>query len=223
MFRITLAMFALACLIAPAEARHRAPVFAPGCNIFFPCEGAPPAWALSKPVSVRSRGEAVVRAMGGFGTARKARHHLVAKTRRNSDLVAREQRQPRVGGSGIVRSASGATAHVAASATGAFQCLVSALDRQGYPIRFMGGWRAHGSVRGSLHPAGLALDVNQLSRNVTRPAMPGNEVALANGCGLISGHQWAHGDSGHFQLGGWAGGRRHYASRRRHIRYASAR
>lgn len=128
-------------------------------------------------------------------------------------------------GPGIVRSASGAVAHVAASATGAFQCLVTALEGQGYPIRFMGGWRAHGSVRGSLHPAGLALDVNQISRNVTTPRMPGNEVALANGCGLISGAQWANGDSGHFQLGGWAGnGRTRYASRRhRHTRYASAR
>lgn len=122
---------------------------------------------------------------------------------------------------GVIRSTSGATAHVASRASAAFQCLVNALDRQGYPIRFMGGWRAHGSVRGSLHPAGLALDVNQIRRNVTRPRMPGNEVALANGCGLISGAQWAWGDSGHFQLGGWAGRGRHYASRRHHVwRYA---
>lgn len=125
---------------------------------------------------------------------------------------------------GIVRTVSGATAHVAASATGAFQCIVSALESQGYPVRFIGGWRAHGSVPGSLHPVGLAMDVNQISRNVTTPRMPSNEIALANGCGLISGAQWRNGDSGHFQLGGWAGnGRRHYASRHRHNRYASAR
>lgn len=125
---------------------------------------------------------------------------------------------------GVIRAASGATARVAASATGAFQCLVDRLEAAGYPVRFMGGWRARGSVRGSLHPAGLALDVNQLRRNVTRPAMPSNEIALANGCGLVSGAQWAHGDSGHFQLGGWAGGRRHYASRRAVLyqHYASA-
>jgi hypothetical protein len=125
---------------------------------------------------------------------------------------------------GIVRSATGATAHVASRATGAFQCLVSALDRQGYPIRFMGGWRRHGSVRASLHPAGLALDINQYRRNVTRPRMPGNEIALANRCGLISGAQWGWADSGHFQLGGWAGRKRHYATHRRHHRkhYASA-
>ncbi|MBN9007129.1 MAG: M15 family metallopeptidase [Rhizobiales bacterium] len=107
---------------------------------------------------------------------------------------------------GIVRSVHGASARVASRATGAFQCLVSALDRQGYPIRFMGGYRAHGSVRHSLHPMGLALDINQYGRNRTQPRMPANEVALANSCGLISGAQWASRDSGHFQLGGWSGG-----------------
>lgn len=119
---------------------------------------------------------------------------------------------------GIVRSASGAKARVAGRATGAFQCLVDALDRRGYPIHFMGGWRAHGSVRQSLHPAGLALDINQYGRNRTRPRMPRNEIALANGCGLVSGAQWANGDSGHFQLGGWSG-RSHYEARRRHHRH----
>jgi hypothetical protein len=115
---------------------------------------------------------------------------------------------------GIVRSASGASARVAPRATGAFQCLVSALDRQGYPIRFMGGWRAHGSVRNSLHPMGLALDINQYGRNRTRPRMPSNEIALANSCGLISGAQWASGDSGHFQLGGWDGREQHHSAHR---------
>ncbi len=125
---------------------------------------------------------------------------------------------------GLIRSRSGATAHVAGRATGAFQCLVAALDRQGYPIRFMGSYRRHGSVRGSLHPAGLALDINQYSRNRTRPRMPSNEIALANACGLISGRQWANGDSGHFQLGGWSGSLRHHGRRgHRHRRYARAR
>jgi len=120
-----------------------------------------------------------------------------------------------------VRSRSGASAHVASGAASAFQCLVDKLEAQGYPIKFMGGWRRHGSVRHSLHPAGLALDINQYSRNITRPRMPSNEIALANSCGLVSGAQWAHGDSGHFQLGGWAGSRRHYARRHRH-HYAGA-
>lgn len=116
---------------------------------------------------------------------------------------------------GNLRSKSGAVATVSHSAVAAFQCLVNALEAQGYPIKFMGGWRARGSVRGSLHPAGLALDINQHSRNVTRPRMPPNEVALANACGLISGAQWRRGDSGHFQLGGWSGHVRKHRHRRR--------
>lgn len=109
---------------------------------------------------------------------------------------------------GLVRARSGATATVAASAQGHFQCVVDALESQGYPVRFMGGLSA-GHMRNSLHHAGLALDINQTSRNRTTPHMPSNEVALANACGLISGAQWANGDSGHFQLGGYGGGRHH--------------
>lgn len=104
-----------------------------------------------------------------------------------------------------VRARSGATAKVASHAAHKFQCLVDRLEAQGYQIKFMGGWRKRGSVRHSLHPAGLALDINQYSRNVVRPRMPSNEIALANACGLISGRQWRHADSGHFQVGGWGG------------------
>jgi hypothetical protein len=122
---------------------------------------------------------------------------------------------------GIVRAASGATAHVASRAAGAFQCVVDRLQGQGYPVRFMGGFARSGHIRHSLHYAGLALDINQIGRNVTRPSMPSNEISIAHSCGLVSGAQWAHADSGHFQFGGWAGHLRHYASVRRHRRYAS--
>ena len=104
---------------------------------------------------------------------------------------------------GTVHARSGAVAHVADHAVSRFQCVVDRLESQGYHVRFMGGWRAHGSVRGSLHPAGLALDINQLARGVTRPRMPGNEITIASSCGVISGAAWRHNDSGHFQVGGW--------------------
>lgn len=201
MIRTILALVAFACLISPVSARTY--VVDPGCNIIFPCEG----------VSVSVRGNKVVKAMHGFGSPQKVYTPRVIRKRRV--IVRGVLTESSVSRPGIVRSVSGATAHVASSATAAFQCLVSALDAQGYPVRFMGGWRAHGSVRGSLHPSGLALDVNQVARNVTTPRMPGNEVALANGCGLVSGAQWAHGDSGHFQFGGYTGTHRHYASHHR--------
>lgn len=152
-----------------------------------------------------------------------ARHRRVRKThRRMPEGLAHIMTESAGRAVGLIRSRSGVTAHVAGRATGAFQCLVAALDRQGYPIRFMGGYRRHGSVRGSLHPAGLALDINQYGRNRTRPRMPSNEIALANACGLIAGAQWANGDSGHFQLGGWSGSLHHHRHRRHHRRYARA-
>ena len=133
----------------------------------------------------------------------------------------RHRKESPVIGNGVVKAASGAIAYVAASATGAFQCVINSLENQGYPVKFMGGFARGGHIRGSLHYSGLALDINQLGRGVTRPRMPPNEIAIANSCGLISGAQWANNDSGHFQLGGYAGnGSRHYASSRHHVRYA---
>jgi hypothetical protein len=119
----------------------------------------------------------------------------------------------------VIHSRSGASATVAAIAARALQCVISGLEAAGYPVKFIGGYRRHGSVRGSLHPAGMALDVNQVARNHTVPKMPSNEIAIANSCGAISGAQWANGDSGHFQVGGWVGnGRARRHGHRRHRR-----
>lgn len=100
-----------------------------------------------------------------------------------------------------------ARATVADSAARPFQCVLDALTARGYPVRFVGGWRAHGSVRGSLHPRGLAMDVNQTGRGRTVPRMPPDEVELARACGVVSGASWRNGDSGHFQIGGYEGTR----------------
>lgn len=62
--RFAAILFLLLGLTTTAEARHRhARTYAvnPGCNVIFPCEG----------VTTSKRGEAVVRAMGGFGSATK--------------------------------------------------------------------------------------------------------------------------------------------------------
>jgi hypothetical protein len=53
---------ALLCVLTiGADARSRVIIADPGCNVIFPCEG----------VSPSVRGERVVKAMGGFGSARK--------------------------------------------------------------------------------------------------------------------------------------------------------
>lgn len=205
---------AMICIVAtPLSARPKKWHIATGCDAMRPCYGN---W--SPLYGSAEHGGGYFR---HFAVRHRGRHN---SHRQISSGLARVMADGAGRAVGMIRSASGATAHVARRATGAFQCLVSALDRQGYPIRFMGGWRAHGSVRGSLHPAGLALDINQYGRNVTRPRMPRNEIALANSCGLVAGAQWANADSGHFQLGGWSGrgheARRHY---RRRARYANAR
>lgn len=100
---------------------------------------------------------------------------------------------------GNVRSVSGAKATVAGHVAHKFQCLVNKLDRAGYKIQFMGGYRANGSVPRSKHPRGLALDINQTGRNiVTRPFPPGTNQ-MANSCGLFHGKMWGYADTGHFE------------------------
>jgi hypothetical protein len=216
MIRLLIASAMLCIVATPSSARssHKKMQVAAGCDVMRPCFGnGTPLYDSAERTIGRSHHSA-------------SRHRAAHKSHRRIPTgLARVMAEGAGRVAGVVRSSSGATAHVANHATGAFQCLVSALDRQGYPIRFMGGWRAHGSVRASLHPAGLALDINQYGRNVTRPRMPHNEIALANSCGLVAGAQWANADSGHFQLGGWSGRGRHSA--RRHHRhpdhYANAR
>jgi len=182
-------------LFSSAQARQMSPGLHPMCNVTMPCE-IPVAASVLREAQRVARGKYVARSMGiGGVTPRKTARFVPTPVQHVEH--------------GVVRAASGAVARVASHAAGAFQCLVTALERQGYPVRFMGGWRARGSVRGSLHPAGLALDVNQVARNITKPAMPANEISLANACGLVSGAQWANSDSGHFQLGGWTGRRRY--------------
>jgi hypothetical protein len=60
-FRVLFILLAIFCFAAPAHARQRVYAADPGCNIIFPCEG----------VTSSARGERVVKAMGGFGSARK--------------------------------------------------------------------------------------------------------------------------------------------------------
>lgn len=63
MFRFLGTIVILVFLASGAQARqhHRTYAVDPGCNVIFPCEG----------VAASPRGERVVKAMGGFGVARK--------------------------------------------------------------------------------------------------------------------------------------------------------
>ena len=230
-FLIALASFTAQLIVSPAEAGHRSRVqqLDPGCNVIFPCTPMAGQTASSGGLFGRARSIRVT-----MHRDRKT-HHGAPKAQHEASHPHATKLQDRVveAGRGVVKSASGAVAYVAGSARGAFQCVVDALEAQGYPVREMGGFANRGHVRHSLHYSGLALDVNQDDRNVTRPPMPANEIELANGCGLVSGRQWrGDPDSGHFQLGGWDGhtliasARHHhrtrYARQRRDHRYAGA-
>ncbi len=101
-----------------------------------------------------------------------------------------------------IRSSSGATARVSAAMAPKAQCLIRGLESRGYRIKFMGGYGKRKFSR-SKHPAGNAIDINQLRRNVVTVAFPVGVNGLAHDCGLISGGEWRHrADIGHFELPG---------------------
>lgn len=134
-------------------------------------------------------------------------------------------------GRGVVKASTGAVAYVAKRAEAAFQCLIDKLETEGVKIKEMGGFASSGHIRHSLHYRGLAMDVNQLGRNVTSPKMPADEIFLANSCGLTSGAEWHNADSGHFEIhlgdrpniriASHHRHRHHYVRRHVHYRYAS--
>lgn len=104
-----------------------------------------------------------------------------------------------------VRSRSGANASVAPQHAAKFQCLVNRLEAAGVRITLLGGYGSR-DFRGSKHPHGAALDVNQYARNVTRPHVPaGVGNAAARACGLIHGAVWRSPDGGHFEVPGRSG------------------
>lgn len=90
-----------------------------------------------------------------------------------------------------------------------FTNFVEDLKSHGYDPEFMGGYRPHGSVPGSLHPRHRALDIAQYSRNVVSPkfqawinANPGLLEQLARRHGLRSGSTFhtLGPDTGHIDM-----------------------
>lgn len=103
-------------------------------------------------------------------------------------------------GNNIVRSSTGVRVRVAPGARSALQCVVDYVEAHGVKIVSMRGY-GHGTVRGSLHPSGRALDINQTDRDVTRPAVPRHvSNGAADKCGVTSGARWHDADNGHWNL-----------------------
>lgn len=135
-------------------------------------------------------------------------------------LLCDNRSERRGGGLVTLHTSSGKPFLVAQTAAHAFAGFVGALEREGYRIAFIGGYRRHGSVVGSLHPRGLAIDINQTGRNRVTRRFPSGVTALAARFGLLHGAVWDHPDTGHFEMAGMSG--RRYARLHRH-RHAYAR
>lgn len=121
-----------------------------------------------------------------------------------------------------IKTGSGRTAVVAQSAASRFVAFIRDLEGFGYPIQDIGGYayrRIAGTRRMSKHAFGLAVDINQLERDVVSVRMDRRVVSrLASRHGLVSGGDWRHGDLGHFEVAGSSPHRHH---RHRHTRLAS--
>jgi hypothetical protein len=80
------------------------------------------------------------------------------------------------------------------------QCVVDFVEQAGVKITAMRGY-GRGTVRGSLHPSGRAIDINQYARDATRPQVP-RQIAndAADKCGVVSGARWSYPDNGHWNL-----------------------
>lgn len=156
-------------------------------------------------------GVAQAHATHGEGHRLRARSHgatahRMARLRRREHCRHCSAGIVRRGSGGLVTlsTSRGLTYRVAASAAAAFNGFVHAVEAEGVKISSIGGWRPHGSVRGSLHPLGLAIDINQTARNATSGFMH-HVGALASRFGLLSGCAFRHPDCGHVEVAGISG------------------
>lgn len=98
-----------------------------------------------------------------------------------------------------ISSRSGIRIQVSPHAAAKLQCVINYVERY-VRIKYMRGY-GRGTVRGSRHPSGNALDINQYARGRTRPAIP---MHVSNGaadtCGVTSGARWLNQDNGHWNL-----------------------
>jgi hypothetical protein len=98
-----------------------------------------------------------------------------------------------------------------------FQKLLDWLEQNGYKVAFARGY-GRGTVRHSLHPSGMAIDINQVARNRVTRRYPAGTTEYAASLGIFHGSKWRSGDYGHFQIGGWQG----YARAAHKVRVVSA-
>lgn len=120
---------------------------------------------------------------------------------------------------GLVRTSNGNGAYVHPSAVPAFECLMKGLEGARYPIKWVGGYGCR-PLPTSNHPRGLAMDVNQSSRDRTNPNIyRWNATAIAQACNLTHGAVWRNPDAGHFEIRSVSRGRQQQQASRRPIKH----
>lgn len=128
-----------------------------------------------------------------------AREYSAPAYKRRAHRAHRTKRYD-VSGAAVVASRSGIRVRVNPSARAALQCVVDHVEAAGVRIKFMRGY-GPGTVPGSQHPPGRAIDINQLARDVTRPSVPRHvSNTAADRCGVVSGARWSYRDNGHWNL-----------------------
>lgn len=107
------------------------------------------------------------------------------------------QGKPRV----LVKTNDGVGAEVHPAAKENFECLFKALEDNKYPMSFIYGYACR-PLATSNHPRGLAVDINQHSRDVTSPNIYRwrSATQLARNCNLTHGAVWRNPDAGHFEM-----------------------
>jgi hypothetical protein len=107
--------------------------------------------------------------------------------------------------SGVVKSKTGARAHVGIRYAKRFQAYIDDLENNyGARVLFMGGIRPGHCSSSSQHPCGKAMDVCQLRRGVVDARChlpgPGTLAQIAASHDLFEGGRWCNSDYGHAQV-----------------------
>jgi len=154
----------------------------------------------SMPAQARERGYVTSAPCSYDNNGRVTCMGALAVTRERA-TSRRHRAWPVLGAKGTtVKSSRGIAVRVSPGARAALQCVVDHVEAAGARIKAMRGY-GNGTVRGSLHPSGRALDINQVRRDVTSPHIPRSVAnAAADKCGVISGARWGYADNGHWNL-----------------------
>lgn len=121
---------------------------------------------------------------------------LAAKARSQITKSGCAQGKPKA----VLQASNGRGAEVHPVGLERFQCLLKGMEEIRYPLKYIGGYGCR-PLPTSNHPRGLAVDLNQSSRDITNPNIyRWKATQVAAKCNLTHGAVWRNPDAGHFEL-----------------------